>query len=609
MNYLKQLLTPSTQIKSWLGLSILFTIFYSILALQQAFGAEYVIQDDARQHVFWMRRFLDSELFPNDIIANYFQSVAPLGYTALYKIMALGGIEPILFSKLIPLCLGIVTTYYCFSLSMELLPIPLTGFISSLLLNQNLWMQDGLISGTPKAFIYPIFIAFLYYFVKRVQLGVGIAIAFLGLFYPSLVFVCVVISIIQLWQIEGKWIYLSKNRADYIFCFTNLGVAFLVLLPYILSTSEFAPVLTAAEGKTLPELLPQGRSSFFVNDYWAFWLYGRSGIGLGSAFAPPLIYSGLLLPILLKFSSGFPLAKQVKNIVILPQLLLGSGVMFFAAHAVLFKLHLPSRYTQHSLRIAIALAAGIALTLILDGVRAIGKREDVKQKRKMPHSKKLTARYRIRCSIPHSKKPTARYRIRCSIPHALILGTTAIIGTTLIFYPHLALKHFPKTYYITGNIPALYKFFQQQPKNSLIASLAEEANNLPTFSQRSILVSQEYAIPYHWGYYRQFRQHTLNLIQAQYSIDPKIVTDFIEKYGIDFWLVSANTFTIDSITDNPWIMQYQSVANRAIAQLKADKKPALALAIPSCTVFDTQDLLVLKGDCILNIITQSFLSG
>ncbi|MCP2731740.1 hypothetical protein [Limnofasciculus baicalensis] len=593
MNHLQQLLTPSTQIKYWLGLSILFTIFYSILALQQAFGAEYVIQDDARQHVFWMRRFLDSELFPHDIIANYFQSVAPLGYTALYKIMALGGIEPVLFSKLIPLFLGIVTTYYCFSLSMELLPIPLTGFISSLLLNQNLWMQDGLISGTPKAFIYPIFIAFLYYFVKRVQLGVGIAIAFLGLFYPSLVFVCVVISIIQLWQIEGKWIYLSKNRADYIFCFTNLGVAFLVLLPYILSTSEFAPVLTAAAGKTLPELLAQGRSRFFVNDSWAFWLYGRSGIGLGSAFAPPLIYGGLLLPILLKFSSGFPLAKQVKNIVILPQLLLGSGVMFFAAHAVLFKLHLPSRYTQHSLRIAIALAAGIALTLILDGVWAIGKREEVKQKIK----------------IPHSKKPTARYGIRCSIPHSLILGTTAIIGTTLIFYPHLALKHFPKTYYITGNVPPLYKFFQQQPKDSLIASLEEEANNLPTFSQRSILVSQEYAIPYHLGYYRQFRQRTLDLIQAQYSIDPKIVTDFIEKYGIDFWLVSANTFTIDSIADNPWIMQYQSVANRAIAQLKADKKPVLALAIPSCTVLDTHGLLVLKGDCILNIISQSFLSG
>jgi len=32
-----------------------------------------------------------------------------------------------------------------------------------------------------------------------------------------------------------------------------------------------------------------------------------------------------------------------------------------------------------------------------------------------------------------------------------------------------------------GEVPALYEFFQKQPKDILIA-LAEEANNLPTFS-------------------------------------------------------------------------------------------------------------------------------
>jgi len=62
----------------WLTLSFTFAILYSFLALQEAFSSEYVIQDDARQHVFWTRRFLDSNLFPNDLIADYFQSVAPL---------------------------------------------------------------------------------------------------------------------------------------------------------------------------------------------------------------------------------------------------------------------------------------------------------------------------------------------------------------------------------------------------------------------------------------------------------------------------------------------------------------------------------------------------
>lgn len=566
--------------KNYLLLSILFSIIYSILALQQGFHNEYIVQDDARQHVFWMRRFLDAELFPNDMIANYFQSVAPLGYTALYQMMAELDIDPIVVSKFLPLFLGIVTTFYGFHLALELLPIPLTGLISSLLLNQNLWMQDGLISGTPKAFIYPIFLAFLYYFVKSAPWGMGIAIAILALCYPALVFVCVVMSIFPLWLRVGAKendirFGLSQQRRDYIVCFTNLVISFLGLLPYILSTSEFGPVLTAAVGKTLPELLPEGRSSFFVRDPWAFWLYGRSGIGLGAAFAPPFIYSGLLLPVLLKFSTTFPLTKKIRHLEILPQLLLGSGIMFWAAHRVLFKLHLPSRYTQHSLRIAIALAAGIVLTLILDKLWHIGKNITKNQK------------------ISPSPFP---------IPHSLIFVTIAIIGTTLILYPHLALKKFPKTYYINGNFPSLYKFFQQQPKDSLIASLTEEVNNLPTFSQRSILVGAEYAIPYHWGYYRQFRQRTIDLIQAQYSIDPKIVRDFIEKYGVDFWLVSPDTFQIESIANNRWIIQYQSVATPAITQLKSGKKPLLALAMSSCSVFETQGLTVLPANCILNFI-------
>jgi hypothetical protein len=46
----------------------------------------------------------------------------------------------------------LLTTGYCFGVCVQLLPVPMTGFIGALLLNQNLWMQDGLISATPKAF-------------------------------------------------------------------------------------------------------------------------------------------------------------------------------------------------------------------------------------------------------------------------------------------------------------------------------------------------------------------------------------------------------------------------------------------------------------------------
>ncbi|MFP4121660.1 hypothetical protein [Coleofasciculus sp.] len=558
----------SNTIRFWLTLSLLVATIYSTLALQPAFSSEYVVQDDARQHVFWMRRFLDPELFPDDIIADYFQSVAPLGYRALYHFMAGIGIDPIVLSKVLPLVLGLVTTGYCFGVAVQLLPIPLTGFIASVLLNQNLWMQDGLISGTPKAFIYPILLAFLYYGMRQSLIGMGIAIALLGLFYPSLVLVCAAFLILQLWRFNRKFPCLSHHRRDYVFCFTGLAVAFAVLLPYTMSLSEFAPVITAAQAKGLPDFLSQGRTRFFVNDAWSFWFNGRSGIRIDTALAPPLSYLGLLLPVMLRFPSRFPLAKQVTGKMgVLGKFLVASAILFLAAHALLFKLHLPSRYTQHSLRIAIALAAAIVITLILDAVFA--------------------------CRDAPWRVSTVK------LGSVLALALTSLIGITLIGYPHLVLDTFPWTAYIGGNVPTLYEFFQQQPKDSKIASLVEEANNLPTFAQRSILVGREYAIPYHWGYYRQFRQRMSDLIEAQYSPDLAIVQEFIQKYGIDFWLLPTTPLTAESIANDSWLMQYQPAANQAIAQLKAGKQPVLASLRTDCAVWETPGLMVLEAECIL----------
>ena len=61
-----------------------------------------------------MQRFIDSELFPNDLIADYFQSQAPIGYSSIYKLMASLGIHPFLFNKIVPVILSLITTIYCF---------------------------------------------------------------------------------------------------------------------------------------------------------------------------------------------------------------------------------------------------------------------------------------------------------------------------------------------------------------------------------------------------------------------------------------------------------------------------------------------------------------
>ena len=343
--------TKKSQLLFWFFLSLIFAAIYSFLALQKAFSSEYVIQDDARQHVFWMGRFLDSSLFPKDLIADYYQSIAPPGYKALYRFMAALGIDPVTFSKFLPGILGLITTGYCFAVCVELLPVPLTGFIGALLLNQNLWMQDGLVSGTAKAFVPPLLLAFLYYFLQRNLPGVGAVLVLFGLFYPPFVLICALVLIFDLWRWQPP--YLSRNRRDRWFCAVGLGVAFAVLLPYLLTASEFGPVISLAEARRLPEFQAGARTSFFYpDDPWHFWFNAsRTGIRLPSALIPSPVYAGLLLPFMLRFPSFFPLSEKVSpKIIVLLKSIAAGLTLFFAAHALLFALYLPSRYTQHTLR-------------------------------------------------------------------------------------------------------------------------------------------------------------------------------------------------------------------------------------------------------------------
>ena len=537
---------------------------YISIGLRQAFSSEYVVGDNAREYVSWMYRYSNPGLFPHDLIADYFQSVTPIGYGAFYQAMSGWGVDPVLLGKLLPMVVGLITTSYGFAVCMQILPVPLAAFLATLLLNQSICLHDDLFSACPRDFNYPLFLAFLYYLLRRSLLGVLLAIALQSLVYPLLAFIDCGILLLRLWDWQGGQLQFSRDKRDYLFCGTSLCVAFVAILPYAIQSSTFGPTITAAIARTIPEYLSGGRVSYFNLNPVSFWLDGRDS-GILALLSPPQLFIGLLLPIILVYKSRFPLTKQVTNrIKILPQIVLASIGMFFIAHAVAFRLHWPSRYTHHTFKIVFALAAGMALTLILD------------------------AAFHWLEQSPKSRQRERQF---------LTLGTASLVGAVLILYPS-CLKVFPKTPYVVGGVPGLYQFLQQQPQDSLVASLAGEANNIPVFAQRSTLVGSEYALPFHTKYYAQFRQRAIDLINAQYSQDLNQVIGFMRKYGVKFWLLERTAFKPEYIADNKWIKQYQPAANTAIAKLQHLGVPVLSKLMKSCAVFETESLALLKAECI-----------
>ena len=556
----------SSSTKFWLSLSLTFATIYSLLAVQEAFSHEYVIQDDARQHIFWMQRFLDAELFPNDLIANYFQSVAPGGYQSLYWILTRLGISPIFWSKIIPWGLDLVTTFYCFRITLELLPIPLAGFISSTLLNQQLWLNDGLVSATPRAFVYPLFLGFIYFLLRKSILGSAIFIALIGLFYPQAVLISTGVLVLQLFNRNKHSVGLTSDLKTRWVSIIGLGVASIVILYYAMSSSEFSPVITVAEAKAMSEFGGAGNSAFFQDNFWDYWITGqRSGLLPKYLFRPTLITIGLLLPLLFLFKNQlFLVSKITPNIKILSVILTSSISWFIAAHLILFKLHLPSRYTSYTFRICLALSAGITLCIFLDKLLTLA-------------------------SL--SRRQNWKQIVALSL--TLFLGIGVIVGSC--FW-----GKFPKTSYVMAKEPEIYRFFSQQPKDTLIASISEVANNIPSFSQRSVWVAWEYAIPYHLGYYNQIQHRATELIKAQYSSNLNVLQTLIQTHRFDFIILDQTAFTPEYMLENRWLRQwYHSLSKDIIADINNGKNPAILQKVSQCSRLQTQKIIILEAECLV----------
>ena len=538
----------------WLLLSIFVAILFSLSGLKIALQSSYTIQDDARQYIFWMQQFNNNGLWENDLIVDYFKSVTPLGFTNLYRLVASLGIDVFFFNKISTLIIGIVTTIYCFLVCCEIFPVPFAGFISSLLLNQNLWMVDDLSSGTPRAFIYVLLLAFIYYLIKPNILLCLLTIILQGLFYPQAILIS--ITVLGFRALDCK-----KNKKIELW---GIFIGTVILIIYSLKTSDFTPVITANQAKLLPEFLQEGRSAFFSNNFNQFWLTDRrSGFfPIEWQYSLMCVY-GISLWWLKQYPNRSPLVKKIKpKIVVLLELLLASVTLFLLAHLLLFRLHLPGRYTHHTIRIIIALVDGITIAILFE---------------------KLLVWISDKMGNAHLTK------FIVLIPLLLAL-----------LYPTYAVQSYPERLgYVTGKSPAMYKFLQQQPKDILIATLSQEANFIPSLAVRSVLAAEEYAIPYHRGYYEQIRQRVRDLITAQYSLNKNTTIEFIKKYSIDLLLIDKDAFTVEYLVNNPWLQQFQPETERAISILKEREKPFLAQNSDRCTIFQDSSHIILDTNCLL----------
>ncbi len=584
-----------------LAASLLFSLLTGLYVIHEALSDPLVIQDDARQHVFWMARFANPDLFPNDPIADYFQDVAPIGYTTLYRLASLVGIAPFEFNHIVPVLIALATTIAVYGLTIELLPLPLTGFLATAILNLSLWMKDDVASGTPRGFVYLMLSLFLYGVVRRHWWWAVIAIGLTASFYPQYVIVEGTIAFIGagVTALPGfaRRVKLASanqdreiDRPTVIFWLSLWAVAIVAVLIYALTSGDYGETISLEQARQSAEFWSRGRSQFFNDDFVRFWLTGERS-GFFPDRTPLFLWLGILLPLTLKFPRQFPLAAAIDpRAVLLRWWLLSSVSLFGLAHLVLFRLHLPSRYAHHNLKLLMAIASAIAITLWVDGLWQWAKR------------------FGSRGSM--QPMPQGRAFAAITAIGAICRVGGRIIGLAMIVSVAASPLWLADTFhpaYQTGGAPEVYAFLRSTPIDTKIAGIDGEMNNLPSFAQRSIVFGFEYAIPYQLGYYLPLKQRGVDTISTFFSADRQQIADFVERYDLGFWLARRSSFQADAIRDDKRLgkvvkSEFQDdplvkAIATAIADLEAGRVPILATDLDRCAVFGHADFVILDAAC------------
>jgi len=552
---------------SWLLLAIGVSLAFAVHTSWPALVDPLVVHDDVRQHVFWVPRLHDPSLFPNDPIADYYQSQAPPGYQAVYWLATLP-MDAILASKLLPLGLTVGLAGAAFALGRALWGRDDAAALGAILLAWSAWQYDDLASATPRAFAMPLLVIQLAALAAgrfRVALGLLVLTALL---YPlGCALMAVTTGLWLLWGARGSlslWerVGVRETRGTLpklLWLGAATGAALAIVVAGQRQGARFGPLVTAAQAHAMPEFQSGGRSSYFIPDPYKFWIEStRSGLALVPKDALLGGLPALTIPFVLAAALGIwwvagrlgwlPAPAIPRRGGLLIALLMASLALFFAAHALLFTLYLPARHVQFSLPIVWALAGGLGWVLLGD-------------------------------------------RLRSSLPLSIAMGRGAggggfsgAGGRGLLFTllgVVLLVLHAPPTgvFYVVGRHPAIYDYLRTTPVDTRVAALPTDSSILPLFGQRAVVTSFEHALPYHLGYYEPFRDRTRALMAAYYAPTLAPLVRLIDEQHVG--LVIANATLLERrARDNP------------------DRPPALAELLTRCGILRERELVVMPADCV-----------
>lgn len=545
---------PSVE-KRFLFWTIILGLSTTLYSQSAAVFNEYVINDDARQHIWWMRKFQDPTLFSYDLLATYAMSLQNIGMMGLYFLMSTL-LDPVMLSKVLPIILMTLSAFYVHRISFKILHNPISGLLLAAAFLITPFYIQHTSGGHAHTFGFTLLLAFMYYFLAGDFRKTALVIIIQSLFFPIVMVISLATYLLWFITIQNRKIIFRFRSPALLPFFAALFICFFLLsLKFIvLRNPQIGRPFSIQQIKTMPELTKTGRWEVYpVKPVWkellqnsqeSLFIYETTQrlhfptIVKKALLSKHLLTVILLIPLLFYFIR----TKHIPFGDILSRLIFASIVLYQIASVSLLKIYAPDRYFFYSIPLSLFFLISIPILFFINSI--------------------------------HS----SRNKAVCYI----LMGSILITQIGLI--KNVGLTDVSKE-------KSVFEYLKTVPKNSFIAAPPTLADNIPILTKQKVYLNWELSVPLYDVYWQKIKERTTDFYNAYYADSPKTIIQFCKKNRIDYFVVKKSDFTQETLRRGQF---YFEPFNTAIRQQLNHQATFSILNFPDeYKVFQTDQIFIL----------------
>lgn len=523
------------------------------------------ISSDARMFLSWMGRWDNPGLLNGDFVADYWQAVSPWAFTGVFHVAWELGVSPVAFAKIFPALLFLLVPIFTFRFIRAINGEPLVAFLVTAAVIHYLARANLIVTGTPRAFWPVLLLAMLDGLARGRIIQTAVAQLLLTGTYPQMAMAtATMIGLTLLDVFPSLKLNFSRHRLTLVVVCAMATVA--GIAPFLLSSGGYAPSFSLAEALQIPTFMPGGRGELFpasggfnvlCGSRLSFLVDCNGGAILKPSLLVALAFGGSAILFLRERRT----ATETRLSSNIPFLLMIASILWFTlARAVLFRLHLPNRYTAAT-ELLIYLTA---FPLFIDWVR--------------------------RCSKPWLL-PTRWERV--GLVGAVVAGLMVCTWGALNVRVTLALPN-----------SELLKALRVLPETAVIGGFVEDLDFSPVLTKRSTLFSRELAIAYQKGYFLPIMARMEALKDIVLIHDPEIFADRIKSLKITHLVIRQSDLD-EARLPQPFRGFFDEGQLKKEEEVTRPVGTVLSKLAPSCTTGVYGGVLLISADCLLAAARQS----